>query len=188
MRNSPEEYGAYIGTPEDNERRLEKPHYTREQFRKIGRGAMNCHHLFWVGSNHRDWTRQEHDFLPQMYIPAHNALHAECPSVPELSREVLRIVRADFRPTGNTLDSLDEVICLIDHASTMEQVHPIDRQLAQMAIHALEMQKFYLRGNIAPYYDKKASDIEFARYMLDSVPEHKSIADRNYYDYVRGYK
>lgn len=169
MRTSPEQYGAYIGEFMEEVERQEKPHYTRKDFRKIGRACMNCHHIFWIAKNHQDWTRKESDFLPQMYIPAHNALHAETPSVPELSREILRIVRADFTPTGNTLDSLDEVLCLIDHASTMEQIHPIDRQLAQLSIHALEMQKYYLRGNISPYYCK-------------------TEADRNYEAYVRGYK
>ena len=169
MRNSPEEYGAYVGFELPVEELIEAPYFTREQFRKIGRGVMNYHHLFWIGKNHKHWMRDQHDFQPQMYIPAHNALHKECPSVPEISTEILRIVRADFEPKHNTLDSLDELLCLISHAATMEQVHPIDRQLAQLSIHALERQRYYLRDNISEFYSE-------------------SVADRNYDDYIRGYK
>lgn len=163
MKNSPEEYGAFAS---------EKPEFVYwgdQPYRKLGRGAMNCHHLFWTAKNHHDWMRAEPDFQPQMYIPAHNALHSDLQamSVPEICKPILQAVRANFTPTRDTFDSLDQILLLIDHASEMPQVHPIDRQLAQMAIHALEIQKPYLKGNIAP---------------------NRAIVDRNYNDYVRGYK
>lgn len=181
MRNSPE----YFIRPETEERiRV----LSKEEFRRIGRKAMNCHHLMWTAENHHDFLRAEHDFQPQMYIPAHNEVHNNTNSVPEFSKGILQIVRAEFRPTGDTLKSLDEVLICIDHASKAEHIHPIDRQLAQMSIYALESQIPYLRGNIAPYYDKDKVDSEYYKYV-EEIKEHcLPVYDYNYNNYVRGYK
>lgn len=109
---------------------------------KLGNHAMNCHHLIWMGRDHHDIVRAELDFQPQMYLPAHNALHQHCPPVPKFDEKLLKVIRAEFVHSGDTLTSLDRLLILINAE------HNIKSDYKDLCLHALESQIPYLRGNI----------------------------------------
>jgi len=111
--------------------------------RKLGKTAMNCHHLIWMARDHKDFVRAEKIFQPQMYIPAHNELHANCPPVPRFTAPVLETVRANFEPTGDTISSLDQLLVLINDAK-------INATSKDEYLYALESQIPFLRNNIRP--------------------------------------
>lgn len=175
-RTSPEQYGAFVGFRNEFEPKIEviqNPIFTEERRRNFGRGVLNCHHLWWMGKTHgKNFLRAEFDFQPQMYIPAHKNLHDDCLPVPELSRQTLRVVRAEFEPTGDTFESLDDLLCILNRLETSYKIDPVDKMILPLVEHALEMQIPYLRGNIMPH----------------DYLEQRKQADKNYDDYVRGYK
>jgi hypothetical protein len=114
--------------------------------RRLGCGAMDCHHIIWMKRNHKDFIRAMEVFQPQMYKPAHKALHEDCPSVPRFNDSLLKIVRADFKPNDNTIDSLDRLLFLINGVD--ETV--MKGFIKELTLHALESQIPYLKGNIKP--------------------------------------
>ena len=130
-----------------------KPHYTPENIHSLGSHAINCHHIFhtghcWKKSNEARKLRNQPDFKPMMEVPVHDRIHIECPAVNVLSRDILRIVQAEFEPTGDTLRSLDKLLCIINSSLSNKNVRQSDRVKAQFSINALERQFYYLKGNI----------------------------------------
>lgn len=181
MRTSPEQYGAYVGEIVTDIKNETEPYIvTEERIRKFGKGTLNCHHLWWMGRTHKDnYLRAEHVFQPQTYKPAHKELHDNCPPVPEITRPTLRVVRAEFEPTDDTLESLDNLLCLFRRLETDYRIDPADKIILPLVEHALEMQIPYLRGNIKPH-----------NYLenLKEQERQEKIAMQNYGDYVRGYR
>lgn len=129
-----------------NERQEMSPEQKELYIRKLGYGAMNCHHIIWMAHDHHDPVRAMQILQPQMYMPAHNALHQECPPVPKFTPKLIETIRADFRPTEDTLDSLDRLLFLINGVDSSV----IKGFIKDMCLHSLESQIPFLKGNIKP--------------------------------------
>ena len=116
--------------------------------------AHSCHHILETRS---DWTsnklanrlRTVGELMPELWQPAHDSLTRACPIVPLLGYKALELVTADFRPVkDNTMNSIDRLLCTINKVSNNQSMHQIERQLAELAMHSIETQIPYIRGNI----------------------------------------
>lgn len=123
--------------------------------RKIERQnkLTNHHHILeekaeWTSRPESKILRQTPILVPEMYVEWHNELHANCPAVPLLGRYALTQVFNEFTPTKNTLTSLDKLLVAIDHASQHKKAHPVERDLGQLTIRALELQRPFLKAGM----------------------------------------
>lgn len=179
MRNSPEEYGAYVGWNEDcEERRAEKPHFTQRKvsldlanIAMLGASKDNLHHMLhdkevWNhDSSASNWARNKAGlWVEKMNYYVHCKLTDNCPAVPVIAKDILYRVRKDYDPSGDIFDRIDNFLLLVDREAERGCTYGIDRTLAQLSIHAIEMQIPYIRDSF----------------------EVKRI--QNYNNYVRGYK
>jgi hypothetical protein len=113
----------------------------------------NLHHIMeerapWTSSPNAIFLRQNPILIPRMEIQTHNELHKHCPEVPLLGRYALQSVVNEFVPTSDTLTSLDELLMCIEHATRHPRAHNIERELGQLTMSALELQKPYLTYGI----------------------------------------
>lgn len=118
--------------------------------------AHDLHHILntrahWLSSNEAKQLRNEKSLVPRIYRCIHNDLHAECPAVPLLGYHTLRRTLNEFYPQRETLPSIDNLLFAIDLAADHPKAHPIERQLASLAMQAIELQKPFIReGLVVP--------------------------------------
>jgi len=104
------------------------------------------------------WPRQEWSLRPQslelretpsLIVPMgrdiHSELHRETSIVPNLGYHALMNVMSTFHPTNNTLQTLERLMSSIEAASRHHKCKPIERELAMLAVRALDSQLPYLR-------------------------------------------
>lgn len=114
------------------------------------------HHIFntkgqWTSSAEAASLRNQPSLIPKIDREVHNELHANCPAVPLLGYHALMRVNKEFYPQRNTLDSIDDLLLAINSAAKHEKAHHIERSLAQLAAHAIELQIPFIReGLIRP--------------------------------------
>lgn len=118
------------------------------------RHTTDKHHIL---NNRIEWEcrpeakalRQTPSLVPRIDRDVHEYLHRETPGVPLLGYHALIRVRRDFEPApGDTLESLHRLMASIDKAGAHERAHPIESDIALLAIECLTLQRNILRGNI----------------------------------------
>lgn len=102
----------------------------------------------WESNKLSAKLRRTKSLIPEIPRDLHNKLTDDCPIVPLLGMRALQLVDADFRPSNDTLNSIDRLLCSINKASKSEALHWIERDLAELCMHSIEMQLPYLKGNI----------------------------------------
>lgn len=115
----------------------------------------NRHHVL-----HEEWTwnanKWAHDLrvTPSLVVTMpteiHRELHAACPHVPILGSYALQAVNRLFVPSHNrdTLKDMDSLQVAIDKASKSPRAHMLERDLAGLAIEAIDLQKPFIREGI----------------------------------------
>lgn len=78
----------------------------------------------------------------------HQELHLFCPAVVNLGHHALEKTLSVFQPTGNTLVTMDRLMSSIEQSTRHYKVHPIERELASLAIEAIEMQRSYVTDSL----------------------------------------
>jgi len=107
------------------------------------------HHLLF---SRQEWTlrpdaerlRETRTLVPVLDRSLHNEIHATCPPVPLLGYYALRLVATRFEEGNNTLQSMDNLMSAIDVSSRHPRAHQIERDLAQLAIQAIDLQRDYV--------------------------------------------
>jgi len=115
--------------------------------------ARSRHHILharqeWTLRPEGEYLREQPTLIPLLEQDIHNVLHRKNPAVPLLGFYALRQVANDFRPGADTLESLDNLRFSIYLAGEHPRAHPIERDLAALAIETLTLQHEILRGNI----------------------------------------
>lgn len=112
---------------------------------------MNAHHILFPRASYeshfatRDLRRN-----PTLIVPLddeiHGLLHHNIPVVPLLDHFTAMTVRREFYPNPHhhPLRTMDNLMQTIDHAIQGEKVKPIQRQLGELAIHAIDLQRFFV--------------------------------------------
>ncbi|MDN5819174.1 MAG: hypothetical protein L0H36_02685 [bacterium] len=80
----------------------------------------------------------------------HEQIHRECSQVPLLGHNALELTRLSFIPRiGDTLGSIDSLIMSIEKSKQSLKCPPIDKQLADLAIEAILLQRPLIASDIA---------------------------------------
>lgn len=105
--------------------------------------------------------RRNHTLIARMEVDAHKELHANCPAVPPLGFFVLMKTVRLFEPVRNTITSVENLQSAIEQAARMPRTHPIERDMSELTVEALELQKPYL-GDIKAksYFDMRIEGFE----------------------------
>lgn len=86
--------------------------------------------------------------IPTIDREVHEELHRECPPVPLLGAHALRGVLNRFTPTNDVLRDMDGLMSAIEQSTRDYRFHPIERELAGLAIEAIDLQRPYIIDGI----------------------------------------
>lgn len=114
------------------------------------RNRRDRHHIV---HNRAEWNlrpagamiRQEETLIPEMPRTLHNEIHAECPPVPLLAIHSLERTAHFFKPGRDTLQSMDNLMDAIERSVEHPRTHEIERELAMLAIEAIDLQRPFIR-------------------------------------------
>jgi len=103
------------------------------------------HHIL---HNRLEWSlrpeskrlRETPSLIPRLDRETHDEIHRTCPPVPLLGYYALMRVNKLFEPSRNTLESIDSLLDAIDEANHHPKAHPLERQLGDAAMWAIELQ------------------------------------------------
>lgn len=114
---------------------------------------IDRHHILherkgWEARPQGKELRSTPSLVPAMDRETHNALHAACPEVPMLGYYALVRILKTFQPTYDTLDTMDDLLYSINEASKHPKAHDIERQLCQLALQAVDLQRPFVREGI----------------------------------------
>lgn len=110
------------------------------------------HHIL---HERREWTnrpqasaiREHPSLIPRIPRELHEEIHANVPPVPLLGYYALVRTAKLWTPDPDTITSMENLMEAIDKASKHERSHPIESDLAHLAIQAIDLQRPFLRGN-----------------------------------------
>lgn len=111
------------------------------------------HHILnprqeWTLRPQAEWLREQPTLVPRIDRDIHDVLHRVTPPVPLLGYHALRIVANDFVPGRTTMESIDRLATSIEYAAEHPRAHPLEVDLAELAVNALMLQRNVLRGNV----------------------------------------
>lgn len=115
---------------------------------------MSRHHILhehtaWASRGDARDLRNTQSLIPRIPTEVHRELHEQCPHVPLLGSYALRAINNDlFVPTGRTLQDMDGLMSAIERASRHPRVHMIERDLAGLAIEAIDLQRPFIRKGL----------------------------------------
>ena len=82
---------------------------------------------------------------PNLWRGAHNLLHAMCPPVPVPSYQTLQYVLPRFNYDQSPLQKIDQYCILVDQRRNHPRMKPIERQVNDLSIEAMQMQKVFIQ-------------------------------------------
>lgn len=112
---------------------------------------MDKHHLLHTRS---DWTsnktakrlRDTPQLVPRIDRELHNEIHRLAPAVPLLGYHALYRVYRDFEPTSTAWGSAESLMRTIEQASQHPRSHPIESNLAELAVQSIDIQRLILKA------------------------------------------
>lgn len=108
------------------------------------------HHLLHPA---REWSlrpeskrlRESQGLVIAIDRSVHDEIHANCPPVPLLGFHALQRVVREFQPHPDHLISIDNLMFSMEAAARHPKSHPIESDLAMLALQAVDLQRGYLR-------------------------------------------
>ena len=92
--------------------------------------------------------RATRSLIPLIDREAHIELHKAVPILPVLGYYALCAVRKGFHTTHDTYKDIDQLQALIQATNEHPKAHPIEKGLAELANHAIDLQKPFLREGL----------------------------------------
>lgn len=102
----------------------------------------------WTLRPQAEFLREQPTLVPRIERSIHEVLHRVTPPVPLLGYYALRTVANDFTPGRTTVESIDRLCSSIEYAAEHPRAHPLEFELAELAVNALQLQRNVLRGNV----------------------------------------
>lgn len=114
---------------------------------------MDKHHVLfdkasWTLRKEGIYVREQPSLKPAIDRDAHNELHRNCPPVPALGYYALRRVSRDFVPGSTPLRSMSNLTRSIEASSRHLNVHRIEKELAGLAVEAIDLQRPYIKEGL----------------------------------------
>lgn len=86
--------------------------------------------------------------IPSMDREIHTELHKNIPIVPLVGFHALFSVRKEFQTSNDTFKDIARIQSLIEVSNKHPKAHEIEKGMANLAIHALDLQVPYIRAGI----------------------------------------
>ena len=83
-----------------------------------------------------------------MHLQPHDDLHDNCPGVPPLDIFTAQIVRRIYVPDPNPLIGIENFMTAVELASSRAKTHEVERSLAELVIHAVDLQRPFIRQGL----------------------------------------
>ena len=100
---------------------------------------------------HKMFRAKQLGLVALMGADEHRALHSAVPGVPVLDIFAQQRVASIYKPTHNILDNMELYMLAVEEAMASPKSHSIERQVASLAIHAVDLQRPFVReGLILP--------------------------------------
>lgn len=114
---------------------------------------LSNHHVLheawaWDSFKAAKQLRDVRSLIPRIPRDIHTDLHEACPHVPILGAHALLGVQRHFEPTGFVLDDMDGLMSAIEKASRNPRAHMLERDLAGLAIEAIELQRPFIKEGL----------------------------------------
>lgn len=111
---------------------------------------MDRHHILhfkpeWTLRPQAKLLRDTPTLIPRIDREVHNEIHRNAPGVPPLGHYALQRIVSDFYPQRTTLATLDDLMLAIENSTRTPKAHPIEIQMAELAVQALDIQRPFLR-------------------------------------------
>lgn len=111
------------------------------------------HHLI---HSQRQWSaepigqalRSQPSLIFRIRSETHNLLHDETPAVPLLGYHALRGTFQRYEPTHDATKDIDGLCLAIDRTVRGQRFHPLERDLAGLAIEAIQLQRPYIMDGL----------------------------------------
>jgi hypothetical protein len=97
---------------------------------------------------HNRYLRNQMGMIATMDIYAHRELHKECSPVPPLSLPIASQVRGSMLRDTDPLQAMENYMFAVERALFLPRLKPIEKELARVTIHAVELQRPYVRSGI----------------------------------------
>lgn len=109
------------------------------------------HHIIYDKSS---WTsrpeakalREDPSLIIRLDRLEHNEIHRFGTALPLLGYYALTRVQRDYEPGPTPLRSVENLMGAIEHSSEHPKTHPIQKQLAELAVWALDLQRPFIAG------------------------------------------
>lgn len=113
---------------------------------------IDRHHLIhervpWTSRPEARLLRETPSLVPRIDRELHNEIHRNCPPIPLLGYHALVRTLKAFEPTTDTLDTMGRLQAAIELSGKHPKSHRIERELGDLAVQAIDLQKPYLKGN-----------------------------------------
>lgn len=111
------------------------------------------HHIV---NNRLEWSlrpeakqlRETPSLIPRLERPLHEQIHRDTPAVPLLGYHTLRRTLNTFEPTNDTLETMSNLMLSIEDASLHTKAHYVERELAMLAVYAIDLQRPYIKEGL----------------------------------------
>lgn len=115
----------------------------------------------WTSSKTANRLRSTPSLIINTPRPIHELRHAETPPVPLLGHHAIVSVLKRYYPGSTPIKSVDNLLNAIEASAEHPRVHEIERNLADLAVWAIELGKPYWRESPD---EPKATIIDLAEY------------------------
>src|SRR4051812_45788791 len=99
------------------------------------------HRQEWTLRPEAERLRETRTLMPSIERSVHNEIHATCPPIPLLGYHALRMVNSRFEEGRTTIESMDNLMFAIETSARHPRAHPLELDLADLAIHAIDLQR-----------------------------------------------
>lgn len=118
------------------------------------------HHILnnrieWSARKESVQLRETPSLIPLLDRSVHEDLHRYCPAVPMLGVYALQHVARTFQPSSDTFQSIDNLMLAIERAADHPKAHQIERELAYIAIDAIDLQRPFIKEGIVLPKDRR---------------------------------
>lgn len=114
--------------------------------------ALEKHHgafdrLSWSARKEGRWIRNNPANIYMLEHDPHHELHDAVPIVPVLGWHALQQVAGEYEPHHDPMVNIDRLVAAIERTKRHPRAHQIERDLADLTIHAFELQRPFILDN-----------------------------------------
>ena len=109
------------------------------------------HHLIfdrvsWSSRPEARALRNEPSLALHLPRPEHELIHSNCPAIPLLGYHGLVRTLKYYEPGDTPFESVSNLMGAIEQSTQHPAVHPIERDLAELAVRALDLERPFILG------------------------------------------